>query len=79
MTSTTIGIDGFEMSKSIENEPSESGDMRRPFTLKVASGDVTPATVIWSNSVIILILGEVSRSMSAWDCGSTWGLSLIHI
>ena len=46
MTSTTIGIDEFGMSKSRENEPSESGDMRRPLTLKVASGDVTPATVI---------------------------------
>ena len=72
MTSTTMGIDESEKSKSMENKPSVFGDTRWPLTLSVAPGDTIPATVTWLNSVTILISGEVRRSSSSFDCGSTW-------
>ena len=66
ITSISSGFPAPRRSKLMENLPSGSGRARRPFTLRVASGEVTPVTDIRPKLVTRLTSGEVRRSIRAW-------------
>ena len=65
-TSIINGLEVVSRSKLTMKLPSWSGRTSRPFTLMVASGEVTPLTDTWSNSVTRLTSGECRRSIKAW-------------